>query len=91
MVKQFGEDFGIRHETPHGGVEKRLQGFDRDAAPGENARQQLREAMALRDRQSPRGRAVVEPIAPGAARRRTLHVEKQAALREHARFPCGHA
>ncbi len=84
-----GENFRIGHEPFHGRVEIGLEGFEFDAAPGEDARQQLGDPVALHDRERAGRRALVEPVAPGAAGHRALHVEKQAPLRQHPRSPCG--
>ena len=49
-----------------------------DAAAGEDARQQFRQVVALRDRERARRRALVEPVAPGAPARRALDAEEEA-------------
>ena len=72
-------DVRIGHQRPHGRIEKARHVVDRDAAPGEDARQQFRHVVvALRDGERLRGAALVEPVAPGAPARRMLDAEKQA-------------
>ena len=57
---------------------------DLDAPAGQHPRQQVRQAVALRDRQRPRRAALVEPVAPGAAGRGLLDAEEMAALAGNA-------
>ena len=81
---------GIGHQRAHGRIEEALDLVGLDAAPGEHARQQLRQAVPLRDRQRARGAALVEPVAPGAAADGALDAEEERALRKgdvHGRCP----
>ena len=78
-----GEHVGIGHQPLDGRIEKGLDLIDLDTAAGEDARQQLRQLMALRDRQRARRAALVEPVAPGAAGRRVLDAEEEAILHRH--------
>ncbi len=64
------------------GSRKVATSSDLDAAPGEDARQQLRHVVvALRDRERARRAALVEPVAPGAAAGRALDAEEEAPRR----------
>ena len=51
-----GERVRIGHQPPHGRIEESLDLVDLDAAAGEDARQQFRHAVALRDRERARRR-----------------------------------
>ena len=73
-----GDGVRIGHQPPHRRIEEGLDLVDLDAAAGENARQQLRHIVPLRDGERPRRRALVEPVPPGPAADRTLDAEKQA-------------
>ena len=73
-----GDGVRIGHQPPHRRIEERLDLVDLDAAAGQDARQQLRHVVPLRDRERARRRPLVEPVAPGPAADRTLDVEKQA-------------
>ena len=66
---------GISRRTV--GSRKPSTSIDLDAAAGENARQQLRQVVLLRDRKRTRRRPLVEPVAPGPAADRALDVEEQ--------------
>ena len=72
--------FGSGIDALDGRIEKCFDRIGLDVAAGEDARQQLRQLVALRDRQRPRRAALVEPVAPGAAGRRILDAEEQAIL-----------
>ena len=72
-----GDDVRVGHQPPHGRIEKALDLVGLNAAPGEDARKQFGNIVGLRNRESARGTALVEPVAPGAAARRTLDVEKE--------------
>ena len=73
-----GDGVRVGHQPPHRRIEERLDLVDLDAAAGQDARQQLRHIVPLRDRQRARRRPLVEPVPPGPAADRTLDVEKQA-------------
>ena len=73
----------VGHQRPHGRIEEARHVLDRDAAPGQDARQEFRHVVvALRDGERLRGAALVEPVAPGAAARRVFDAEKQAPRRQ---------
>ena len=72
------EDIRVRHQPLDGRIEERLDRIDLDIAAGENARQELRQVMPLRNRERARGRALIEPVAPRAPRRRALDAEEKA-------------
>ena len=65
------EGVGIRHQPLHGGIEERLDVVHLDAASGENARQQFRRRVALRDRERAGAAALIEPRPPRSATRRS--------------------
>ena len=67
---------GIRHQLADGRIEEIGDRVDLDIAPGEHARQHLRQLMALRDRERPRRTARIEPVAPEFSGQRMLHAEK---------------
>ena len=73
-----GESVRIGHQPPHRRIEEGFDLVDLDATAGENARQQLRHIVPLRDGECPRRRALVEPVPPGPAADRPLDAEKQA-------------
>ena len=73
-----GEHVGIGHRALDGRIEEGVDRVDLDIAAGEDARQQLRQIMPLRDRERPRGAALVEPAAPGAPSRRAFDAEEEA-------------
>ena len=73
-----GDGVRIGHQPAHRRIEERLDLVDLDAAAGENARQQFRHVVPLRDRERARRRPLVEPVPPGPAADRALDVEKQA-------------
>ena len=61
-----------------GRIEIGLDPVGLDIAPRDDAGQQLRHAMTLRDRERARIAAVVEPVAPGPPGRRALDAEEVA-------------
>ena len=80
-----GAHIGERQRVWHEVAQRRLQvALDRvefDAAPGQEARDQLADPRALRHRLRPRLAGRVEPMAPAPAAQRRLDVEKQPAHR----------
>ncbi len=77
-LRHAGEHMRIGHQPLDGGIKERLDRIELDVAAGEDARQQLRNVVALRNRQRPRRAALIETIAPGAAGRRAFHAEEKA-------------
>jgi hypothetical protein len=59
-----------------GRIEKRLNRIGFDIAAGEDARQQLRQIVALRDRKRTHGAALVEPVAPSPPGRRAFDAKE---------------
>ena len=59
-----GETIGIGHQPFERGVEKGFDAIDLDIAPGEDAGEQFRQPVALRDGERARMPAVVESVAP---------------------------
>ncbi len=76
--RHVGEDVGVGHQP----LERRIEiGADRvrlDLAPGDDAGEQFRHAVALHDRERPRIAAVVEPVAPRAPGHGALDAEEMA-------------
>ena len=80
--RHVGQHVGIRHQRAHRRIEEGRDLVDLDAAPGEDARQQLGHVVvALRDRERARRAALVEPVAPGAPADRALDAEEEAPRR----------
>ena len=75
-----GEHIRIGHRAFDGRIEKSVDRVGLDIAAGEDARQQFGNLVALRDRQRARRAALVEPVAPGAAGRRSFDAEEEAIL-----------
>ena len=75
-----GEHVRIGHRAPDRRIEKGIDRVDLDIAAGKDARQQFGQVVALRDRQRPRGAALIEPVAPSAAGRGAFDAEEQAIL-----------
>ena len=73
-----GQHVGIGHRVLDGRIEECLDRIDLDIAAGKDAREQLRQIMPLRDRERPRGAALVEPAAPGAPGRGVFDAEEEA-------------
>ena len=74
--RHVGQRVRVRHQPPHGRIEKLLHRVDLDIAPGEHAREQLRHAVALRHRGGARLAARIEPRTPDAPAHRALHAEE---------------
>ena len=72
-----GDGVRIGHQPPHRRIEERLDLVGLDAAAGQDARQQLRNIVPLRDGQRARRRALVEPVPPRPAANRALDAEEQ--------------
>ena len=68
---------GIGHQFADGRIEKILDRFDPDVAPGQHPRQHLGQLMALHDRERARGAARIEPVAPQFSGRRLHNAEKR--------------
>ncbi len=71
-----GQHIRIGHRALDGRIEKRLNRIGLDIAAGKDARQQLRQIVALRDSERTRGAALVEPVAPSASGRRVLDAKE---------------
>ncbi len=71
---------GIGHRLLDRRIEKRLDRIGLDIAAGDDARQQFRKIVALRDGERARGAALVEPVAPRASGRRILDAKEEAIL-----------
>ena len=56
----------IGHQPLDGRIKKGFDAVELDIAAGEDAREQFRQPVALRDGERARMPAVVEPVAPGA-------------------------
>ena len=86
--RHVSEHIGVRHQP----LQRRIEiGGDRvrlDLAPGNDAGEQLRHAVALHDRERPRIAAVVQPIAPGAPRHGALDAEKMAVQMDGSHVRC---
>ena len=84
-----GQHMRIGHQPLEGRIEKGLDLVRLDAAAGEDAREQFRHAVALRDGERARLPALVEPVAPGAAGRRASRRRGRSARRlasDHGRL-----
>jgi hypothetical protein len=66
----------IRHQAPDARVEKGLDLIERDAAAGNDARQQVGNAVALSNRGRECAAAIAEPVAPSPPGRRMFHAEE---------------
>ena len=71
-----GQHIRIGHRALDGRIEKRIDRIGLDIAAGENARQQFRQIVALRDGERARGAALVEPVAPSAPGRRVFDAKE---------------
>ena len=58
---------GVRHQRLDGGIERGGTSSSADAARGQHATQQLRQAVALADGDGRLGCGRLEPLAPGEA------------------------
>ena len=67
--RHIGDDVRVGHQALEGRVEEGLHVLDLDAAAGDDAREKLGDAVALRNRQRALRAALVQPVAPGAAGR----------------------
>ncbi len=76
--RHSGKHVGVRHQPLDGGIEIGLDLIDLDIAPGDDAGQQFRQAVALPDRHRARTAAVIEPVAPGTPGRGALDTEEMA-------------
>ncbi len=76
-----GDAARIRHQRLDGRVEKGFDLVRLDAAARDDAGEQLRQSVALHDRQRAQASALVEPVAPHAAGCRLFDAEKNAADR----------
>ena len=66
----------IGHRALDGRIEKSVDRIGLDIAAGDDPSQELGQRVMLRDSQRPRSAAFVEPVAPGATRRRVFDAEE---------------
>ena len=86
-----GERMRIGHQVAHRRIEIALDLVHLDPAAGKDARQQFGRAVTLRDGERPRGGALVQAVAPGAAADGLLDAEEQARRRLRRYGQSGHA
>ena len=75
--RHVGERVRIRHERAHARIEEDGDFVCLELATRKNARQELRDIVALRDRKRAHRAARVEPVAPGASARGALDAQKK--------------
>jgi len=79
-----GQRGGIGQQVPDRRIEEALDAFGRHAAPGKDARDDVGNAVRLRDRQRRHLLALVQPVLPAQPGHRSLHAEKDAFVRHQS-------
>ncbi len=77
--RHVGDSVGVRHQPPDARIEVGLDVGDLDAPSGDDARQQLRQVVALDHRHGAGIGALVQPVMPWPPGDRALDAEKQPA------------